>query len=811
MEKVYIYIHVAALNNWVEVLNDILKKIEKGGLYDFANEIKICYLGNEDNLDKLKDIINSKEKIVIRKTSTDLSLYERITLNVLHEDSCNEDFYVLYLHTKGITRNNNMNVIDWINYLHYFSIEKYKDCIESLKKYDAVGCNIMQKPKLHFNGNIWWSKSNYIRNLPYNIGKEYLDPEMWILQGLGIFISLFTSNWDHYCLLYPKEKYENIPFMNIEFNNKIETVEKVVDEYFIRMDNVSFDSFSYKRIKNTSIEELKKYALKDIYCLGFTFDGNEGLMKFYINRDNIIKGDKTLYIHKERIESIKKIKKDCKIPKIIHFIWFSGGRPFNIVNYIAIKAAMFHNPDYKIILHCTEEPNNIYYDYVKKDISINIIEEPSYINNNKVYAFQHKADYVRLNILKNMGGIYLDTDFILTKSLDIFLNNNFVMGKERPNSEDFLCNCVIMSEPNSEIVNEWLHIYENSWGEDFIANWMGHSVMIPAQLRKKHEMKVCDNYYFYPFLWDNLSILYDEDNLENYENSYGIHLWDTEASKTNLLPLDLNYFRNKNNAFVRLFKKHVKDLLSEDEQDPNNTEFLIIMKENPHLNLPFPVHENIENNEHVLLKFICDFYDKLPNHIIYVQNAENIPKYPKKIDFLSLENYYIEKINTNKISKSNWWNYCMKNIFGDFYDLGDFTNGKLKCSQFIVSKERILSLNLEFYLNMYNWILENSKENINNYLEDWGWMLIFSVWKKNEKLPYFLPDKRKIVVVYGYKNYNIDVTNKFLEVFLKYNRFPFIKFNEIFGDVVINSVKSLQIFIGDKLHLKIDESYTISF
>ena len=58
---------------------------------------------------------------------------------------------------------------------------------------------------------------------------------------------------------------------------------------------------------------------------------------------------------------------------------------------------------------------------------------------------------------------------------------------------------------------------------------------------------------FYPFLWNDLSILHDKDNGQTYDNSYAVHLWDTEASKTNLLPTTLDYFVTK--------KMHLQDYL----------------------------------------------------------------------------------------------------------------------------------------------------------------------------------------------------------------------------------------------------------
>lgn len=342
------------------------------------------------------------------------------------------------------------------------------------------------------------------------------------------------------------------------------------EDEFIKINNVTLKYFSYKYEKNKSIDELKQLCLEDENCLGFT---NDGLMRFYIDTDKLQHNNNiSLYIHKKRLEKYKNHNKEATgiIPKKIHFIWFSRGKDFNLLNYIAINSAIYHNPEYEVYLHCDNEPeNSIYYNDIKKKLIINKIIEPTVINNNKVIYFQNKADYVRLNILYEMGGIYLDTDIIVLKPLDIFLSDRFVMGYERDYSKKHLCNAVIMTEANNTMVKEWINIYNKSWGEDIVDWWSGHSVMIPAQLKEKYHwmVNIVDNIKFYPFLWDDLSILGKDDNNQNYDNSYTVHLWDTEASKTNLLPLNLDYFKTHNNCFTRLFKMHVDKLLNKLEPD----------------------------------------------------------------------------------------------------------------------------------------------------------------------------------------------------------------------------------------------------
>lgn len=210
--KKYIYIHVADINNWVDLFDQIIAKIEISQLYDKVDQIRIGYLGSEANKQKLLSHTAGKHKIVIRASDLSSKIYERITLHALHEDSQKEDFLAFYLHVKGVTKfGTNMfdNIMDWVDYMHYFLIERHEDCFAHLaqKNVDTVGVNLRSVPQLHYSGNMWWAKSTYLRTLPAQIGPEYLDPEMWIMLSKGSFLSLFDTYFSHYFFPFARENY----------------------------------------------------------------------------------------------------------------------------------------------------------------------------------------------------------------------------------------------------------------------------------------------------------------------------------------------------------------------------------------------------------------------------------------------------------------------------------------------------------------------------------------------------------------------------------------------------------------------------
>lgn len=109
------------------------------------------------------------------------------------------------------------------------------------------------------------------------------------------------------------------------------------------------------------------------------------------------------------------------IPKIIHYCWLSGDPyPEKIQKCIASWKEKL--PDYKIKLWDMNSFDINSVQFVKEAVSL------------KKWAFA--ADYIRLYALCTEGGIYLDSDVLMQKSFDEFLENDFFTAVE------FHPNCV---------------------------------------------------------------------------------------------------------------------------------------------------------------------------------------------------------------------------------------------------------------------------------------------------------------------------------------------------------------------------------
>jgi len=234
---IYVYYHLCCIANWRTIFTRMLFKLKNSGLYKVITAIRITVLGNarenrssknedsshifrsftEENAYDPTDPLFNDPKIQIRFHSQDTSLYERPALNKMIEDAQTEEFYVLYLHSKGVKHVTDITmskyVYDWSEYMFYFNMYNHAMCITELNNgASAVGCNLQERgAPLHFSGNFWWSKSSHIRNLPKIVDTYYNTPEFLVTSIDGIYKSMWHSEINHYYTPYPANLYENKP------------------------------------------------------------------------------------------------------------------------------------------------------------------------------------------------------------------------------------------------------------------------------------------------------------------------------------------------------------------------------------------------------------------------------------------------------------------------------------------------------------------------------------------------------------------------------------------------------------------------
>jgi hypothetical protein len=132
------------------------------------------------------------------------------------------------------------------------------------------------------------------------------------------------------------------------------------------------------------------------------------------------------------------------IPKKIHYCWLGRNpKPKSVLK--CIESWKKYCPDYEII---EWNEDNL-------DISSHLYSKQAY--DAKAWAFA--TDYFRLWIVYTYGGIYLDTDVQIIRSLDPLLQNRAFMGFESETS--IASGLGFGAEAGSEFLAENMKIYES--------------------------------------------------------------------------------------------------------------------------------------------------------------------------------------------------------------------------------------------------------------------------------------------------------------------------------------------------------------
>lgn len=174
------------------------------------------------------------------------------------------------------------------------------------------------------------------------------------------------------------------------------------------------------------------------------------------------------------------------IPKTIHYIWL-GGKPKSKLTEVCINSWKRNLPDYKII------------EWNEGNIDLaNLCNENRFLKKCvelKLWAFV--SDYLRLWILKNQGGIYLDTDVEVLRSFDALLNHHVFMGYE---ANDYVGTAVIGAEKENDLIVRLLRFYkEDIWDVDFINNPIIFKYLMKNEPDEFKDCNIYPNDFFSPY------------------------------------------------------------------------------------------------------------------------------------------------------------------------------------------------------------------------------------------------------------------------------------------------------------------------
>jgi mannosyltransferase OCH1-like enzyme len=179
------------------------------------------------------------------------------------------------------------------------------------------------------------------------------------------------------------------------------------------------------------------------------------------------------------------------IPKIIHQCWVGGEMPLSLLNYR--KSIVTRHPKWLCILW--DDPTII---------------ERHLRNTPALSTYCGISSYLRLWVVYNFGGIYLDTDCECVRPLDTLLIFKAFTG-EYADVPNRVCPAVFGSEPQHSWVKWQLDNF------DFQDGFPGAPVDLMSRA-PRDGVTILPERYFYPYRWNA------EPN-RGGEDTYVIHHW----------------------------------------------------------------------------------------------------------------------------------------------------------------------------------------------------------------------------------------------------------------------------------------------
>ena len=400
----------------------------------------------------------------------------------------------------------------------------------------------------------------------------------------------------------------------------------------------------------------------------------------------------------------------ASIPKLIHQIWIGPKKIPNYWTNTFSELYIENNKDYKYKIW----NNDNYLNELNKYPVLKIIF-------NEFVSYCCKADILRLIILYEYGGIYIDADsvWLYNKSFDELLekskNTNFFVGRtpnENENSKFFLTNGVFGCTKNHLYIKNMIKFLEMS-----IYNYYTHTYSKKLVIKKNLErsticgpglftkelknknVTIFPSHYFYPISWHNLNI----NNIDygKYKESYMFQYGGTTNNLDSLTHINF-YWINMERSIERrkhmyyLFSKHLiynyrinaydgnkiqeyNDINYSSSNNISKYEYCCIFS---HLKA---IKTSYENNDKISI--ICE--DDL-----YINYKENLINSLKNIIENAPNDWKIIKVNYNKNNLNCFIEWNENNISQLFYIINN--KGMIKIlDKFFIKNKFVLDNKLD--------------------------------------------------------------------------------------------------------------------
>lgn len=208
------------------------------------------------------------------------------------------------------------------------------------------------------------------------------------------------------------------------------------------------------------------------------------------------------------------------IPKIIHYCWF-GKHKMPAGDLKHIQEWRNKCPDFKIIKWSEKNFNCQEHLFTKRAY--------------RLHNWAAISDYVRLSVLKRMGGVYLDTDVKMIKPIRPLLHQPAFIGLENPRA--IASGLIFGASPMDKNVIEMLQVYDYLAKSDAFYRCLNDQVYITTAHFLKYGFKyvnkkqLVSNCYIYPTDYFCPKRLDHRLKINLDSNTYTVHEYDDSWSR----------------------------------------------------------------------------------------------------------------------------------------------------------------------------------------------------------------------------------------------------------------------------------------
>ena len=229
-------------------------------------------------------------------------------------------------------------------------------------------------------------------------------------------------------------------------------------------------------------------------------------------------------------------------PVLVHYVLAmeETGSTLTFLQYVSVLSALHYHQPTQIMIHHHKNLTGHWFDLLSEQLGDKLVlvcvRDVTHIFDRPVAHYAHKADVIRLEAVLEYGGLYLDSDMLMLRSMRSVVAYEAMLGEEhigrgggafllnlwdgrgkwgeRLRATDGLANAVIAGVRNSSFVRDWYQRYQTFDNSD----WDWHSCKLPllmaSEPQHRDDVITLNTAAFFYVNYGDLSQFFETDNVD---------------------------------------------------------------------------------------------------------------------------------------------------------------------------------------------------------------------------------------------------------------------------------------------------------